>query len=478
MPELAGTAVTIFGVHYAPETTGNAPYTTAMAESLAEAGASVRVITGVPHYPQWKILDQRYRRGLRWRERRNGVELTRVRHAVPATPNLLGRARLELTFLVQCVVAAVRDQSDVLVAVTPTLSGLGAAILCRRGRPVGVLIQDLTGASAAESGTSSGRVGDLIGRIEYWLLKRVDRIGIITPRFGTILTANGIDPDKLVDLPNFTHVTPVAASAPDARRRLGWAEQFTVVHTGNMGMKQGLEAVVEAAQLAEAQGLATQFVLVGDGNQRVALEQLSAGCTNLHFVDPLSADDYPYALAAADVLVVCERRGVREMSLPSKLTSYTVAGRPIVAAVESDGITAETLNRHGSALLCHSGDPAALLEAVHTIMSSQSASDLLTVNAKLLHRNQYGAEGAFARYRGFIEGLAALAAPETFMSASQHWSADCGQARPGWRRGSTTFLRVKSSAQDGLSRSTLFPLSKRDAFATWTDSIETQDGPR
>ena len=414
LPVLTGTAVTIFGVHYAPETTGNAPYTTAMAEALADAGASVRVVTGVPHYPQWKVLDQKYRRGLRWRERRNGVELTRVRHVVPAKPNLLGRAALELTFFVQCVAAAIRDKSDVLVAVTPTLSGLGAAILCRRGRPVGVLVQDLTGASAVESGTSSGSVGLRIGQIEYWLLKRADRVGIITPRFGTILKANGIDANKLVDLPNFTHVTPVGTSALEARKRLGWAEQFTVVHTGNMGMKQGLEAVVEAAHLAETHGFATQFVLVGDGNQRVALEQLSAGCANLRFVDPLSTEDYPYALAAADVLLVCERQGVREMSLPSKLTSYSVAGRPIVAAVERDGITAETLNRYGSALFCQSGNPVALLVAVHTIMDSPDTAAFLTVNARLLYRNQYGAEGAYARYRGFVSDLAGLPAQKTF----------------------------------------------------------------
>ena len=401
--------MTIFGVHYAPETTGNAPYTTAMAESLAAAGATVRVVTGVPHYPQWRVLDQKYRWGFRWQERCNGVEVSRVRHAVPAKPNLLGRAGLELTFFVQCVAAAVRDRSDVLVAVTPTLSGLGAAILCRRGRPVGVLIQDLTGASAAESGTSSGRVGDLIGRIEYWLLKRADRIGIITPRFGTILTANGIDPDKLMDLPNFTHVTPVAASAMEARERLGWLEQFTVVHTGNMGMKQGLETVVEAAQLAQAQGSPVQYVLVGDGNQRVALEQLSAGCTNLRFVDPLSAHEYPYALAAADVLVVCERSGVREMSLPSKLTSYCVARRPIVAAVESDGITAETLNRHDAALLCRCGDPAALLDAVADIMGSMALADRLVARAAELHRTQYGLEPAYARYQRFVATLASYA---------------------------------------------------------------------
>src|SRR3954454_18795195 len=157
MLDLSGTKVTVLGVHYAPETTGNAPYTTALTQAIAQAGATVRVITGVPHYPQWKVSDPKYRRGLRWRERLNGIAVTRIRHFVPAKPNLLGRAGLELTFFVQCLAVAGRDRSDVWVAVPPKLSGLASAILCRKGRPVGVLVQDLTGASAAESGTSSGR---------------------------------------------------------------------------------------------------------------------------------------------------------------------------------------------------------------------------------------------------------------------------------------------------------------------------------
>lgn len=401
--DFTGTSVTILGVHYAPEMTGNAPYTTAMAEALASAGASVRVITGVPHYPQWKVTDGAYRRGLRWSERRNGVAVERVRHFVPARPNLIGRAALELTFLVQCIGVASRDRSDAFIAITPTLSGLAASLLCRRRRPVGVLVQDLTGASAVESGTSSSKVGAFIGKLEYWLLKRTSRIGIIASHFGAVLTANGIDGRKLVDLPNFSHITPVEATPQEARARLGWNDSFSVVHTGNIGMKQGLEAVVDAAKLAQKRGIPVQFVLVGDGNQRSKLKEAAGGCANLSFVDPLSAGDYPYALAAADVLLVNERRGVREMSLPSKITSYTVAGRPIIAAVESDGITADTLQ--GCAVICRPGDPGALMDSALAVLNCEIAVQPLIDQAAALHQRRYCAQSAIERYQKFLVEL-------------------------------------------------------------------------
>ncbi len=407
---LTGIRVTIIGVHYAPESTGNAPYTTALAESLVAAGAQVRVITGVPHYPQWAITDPMYRKGLRWRETRNGVKVIRVRHHVPAVPNLIGRAGLEVTFLVQSLLAAGRDSGDVLIAITPTLSGLATTLLRRRRRPVGVLIQDLTGASAVESGTSTNRVGGMIARAEYALLRRADRVGVITPRFQSILVGAGVPANKIIDLPNFTHVDPVQVSPAEARERLGWPDRYSVVHTGNMGMKQGLETVVEAALLAERAGSDVQFVLVGDGNQRQALQQRAGICRAVKFVDPLSARDYPYALAAADALLVNERPGVREMSLPSKLTSYTVAGRPIVAAIEADGITAEALNRHRSALLCGAGDPAGLLGAIARLRASAQDAGVLINGARALHDEDYGASAAIARYQNFVRELQQLGA--------------------------------------------------------------------
>ena len=406
MSEFTDVSICLVGINLAPETTGIAPYTTAMARTLAEAGASVHVVTGIPHYPQWSVSDARYRSGRLWREELDGIAITRCRHHVPAQPDLVGRARLEGSFLARARRVVRADQSDVIIAVTPSLSGLAAAVSGRRGRPVGALVQDLTGNAAGQSGTTSGRVGQTIGRAEYSLLRQCDQVGVITPRFAEVISQNGVAADRIVDLPNFTHIAPVSASIAQARHRLGWsADRFTVIHTGNMGRKQGLESVVGAAQEAYRRGLPIDFVLVGDGNQRTELELAGQGVGNLKFVDPLDADDYPYALAAADVLLLNERSGVREMSLPSKLTSYSVAGRPIVAAVEPGGITHEVLASDDSAHFVEPGDAIALLTAVDELRRSESLRAQYAAKALRLHEDRYGKAAAQARYRDFARRL-------------------------------------------------------------------------
>jgi glycosyltransferase involved in cell wall biosynthesis len=110
------------------------------------------------------------------------------------------------------------------------------------------------------------------------------------------------------------------------------------------------------------------------GPGRNGIERLQHLCLrNLAFVDPLDDEQFPKALAAADLLVVNERPGVAEMSLPSKLTSYLPTGRPLIAAVAADGATARELHRtNGAALIVPPGDPEAFVEGLLSLRHDPS----------------------------------------------------------------------------------------------------------
>lgn len=68
------------------------------------------------------------------------------------------------------------------------------------------------------------------------------------------------------------------------------------LHSGNMGLKQGLENVVEAARMAQTP---VRFVLMGDGSQRAELERLAVGVPALQLLPPADSADFPDVLAAA-----------------------------------------------------------------------------------------------------------------------------------------------------------------------------------
>ncbi|EST37292.1 hypothetical protein N566_13820, partial [Streptomycetaceae bacterium MP113-05] len=206
------------------------------------------------------------------------------------------------------------------------------------------------------------------------VLRGATLIGVIHETFVERVAAMGVPRDRVRLVPNWSHVAAPTTPRHDTRRRLGWAEDRTVVlHSGNMGLKQGLEVLTDAARQAPD----VLFVLMGDGNQRDLLRTRAAGLPNVEFRPPADAADFADVLAAADVLAVTQRASVLDMSVPSKLTSYFVAGRPVVASVASGGGTAEEVRRSGAGELVPPEDPAALLRAVRAFAADPAGAEAM-----------------------------------------------------------------------------------------------------
>jgi colanic acid biosynthesis glycosyl transferase WcaI len=214
--------VLVIGLNYAPEPTGSAPYTAGLAEMLAKV-ADVEVIAGVPHYPAWRV-DPAYRRRIRHREQRGGVDVGHFRHFVPRNQSALGRALWDATFVVNGSLYRPRKRPDVVIASTPSLGGaiLGAEYARRYGAPLAVVVQDLVGQAAIQSGISGGtRVAALVARAERWALKRADLVAIVSEKFRGQLERYGVEPDRIRLLPNWTHIAAPKLARAAARDTLG-----------------------------------------------------------------------------------------------------------------------------------------------------------------------------------------------------------------------------------------------------------------
>ncbi|WP_228978784.1 glycosyltransferase family 4 protein [Streptomyces sp. DH12] len=364
----------LVSTNYAPEHTGIGPYATQIAEHWAARGHETHVLAGMPHYPSWSV-DPAYRGAWRRTERRAGVTVHRRRHTVPARQTAARRALFEASVLAHQLAAPPRmGRPDAVVAQLPSLAGgvVGARLAARWRVPYIPVVQDLMGAAAAQSGIEGGdRAAAAAARVEAYALRRATLVGVIHETFRAGVTALGVAPERIRTVPNWSHVAAPARPREETRRRLGWRPAETVVlHSGNMGLKQGLEVLVRAARLDPA----VRVVLMGDGNQRAALERLAEGVPNLRFLPAVDDAEFPEVLAAADVLAVTQRASVLDMSVPSKLTSYFATGRPVVASVAEGGGTAEEVRRSGAGVLVPPEDPAALLAAVRELAADPVAA--------------------------------------------------------------------------------------------------------
>ena len=321
---------------------------------------------------------------------------------------------MEIGFGLQLVTAR-WGRPDVLICVTPPLLAAAMSVirarLTWRGPAVGVLVQDMYRRGITETQVSSGVSARAIGEIESMTLKLCDGVSVIHSVFADDLNMDyGIDRQRIRVIRNWTRVdSPDAAASAAFRRARGWSDdELIVLHAGNMGYKQGLENVVEAAELARATNRRVRFVLLGDGNQREPLQQMAADLKALEFLPPVSEAEFPAALGAADVLLVNERSGVANMSVPSKLTSYFNSGKPILAATDAEGATATELNLSSAGVCVPPGRPDLLLDKAMALGADPALADRLGQAGKTYSRRLLTEEAALNAYEQWVVELADL----------------------------------------------------------------------
>jgi putative colanic acid biosynthesis glycosyltransferase WcaI len=416
--------VLVIGINYWPETAGIGPFTTGRCEYLVQRGHSVTVCTAFPYYPQWRTWDG-WRGRIRMVEDRNGVRIRRFRMYVPALATPVRRILHESSFIAAAIAGAIGAQRPhVILTVSPPLGLAFAAIgLSRRWRvPYIFHVADLQPDAAVELGMLRHRMlTSTLYALERLAYRKAEMVSTLTDAMRRRLLAKGLSEHKLTLAPDWAAPAlfsiPLDGSGADFRSEYRLGSRVLVVHAGNMGVKQGLGVVVQAAALARTRYPELMFLLVGDGATRAKLEQRSRalGLDNLRFVPLLPSSEFHDLLAAADICLVSQQRCVADNVFPSKVLTLLAAGRPVVASLSAGSEVARVLQRSGAGVRCEPEDPAALLDTIAALARDRARRSSMAAAGRAwaaLHWNRD------TILQDFEAGLQRVAAPAELSTAN------------------------------------------------------------
>jgi colanic acid biosynthesis glycosyl transferase WcaI len=385
--------ILIHGINYFPERIGVGKYTGEMASWLAAQGHDVRVVVAPPYYPDWKVGSP-YSAWQYRRERIAGVDAWRCPVWVPRKQTGLKRIVHLLSFaassfpvmLLQCF-----WKPDVVMAIEPPL-------FCA---PQARLVALLTGAAswlhvqdfevAAFFGlqfSSRGRLERFFLAVERYLTKSFDVISTISNAMQTRLLGLGIAKNKIFFFPNWVDVHRISPNQRVADLRSEWGMgdgRSIVLYAGNMGNKQGLELVLDAATLTDARDDIT-WVMVGEGAAKAGLQKEceKRNLRNVVFKPLQPLEQLPALLATADIHLVIQKRGVADAVLPSKLTGILAAGGYTVITADPEcELGRFVLGHPGVARLAKPEDASALVETVLETLEARRKSGTYNVVARL-----------------------------------------------------------------------------------------------
>jgi len=400
--------VLLVTTNFWPEPTGISVYTTDLAKSLWAHGYQVSVLTSLPHYPWWKVPVE-FSHLVEGVTSHNGIEVTRAKHLVPPRMNALVRIRFEISLwwnLRRVSKGLMGKGFDVVIACMPTVAAgiVGKKISKRLDVPFGLIVQDLSGAGAKQSGLRGGTlISKIAHAVEGRALHAADSLVVVSPAMKDMVIGLGVESRQINQILNYSARTIASEDKNSARRKFGWAtEDFVVIHTGNMGAKQDLENVVRAAGALTGEAK-IKIYLAGHGNQENNLKALCNGKSNIAVMPAVSDEDYSALLSAADLLLVNERSTQMEMSLPSKLTSYLYSERPVLAAVPRGGATWKFLD--GVAELVEAADPKALAKKIEELSHNQIRLDELAKLGSEFAKKHLDPEVGRAKYLRWVEDL-------------------------------------------------------------------------
>lgn len=310
--------------------------------------------------------------GLVTRETHEGVEILRAKGTRLARRGFVGRFLNYLSYFFSAIWASFRVGSpDVVVALTdPPIIGLvGWALARRTGARFVFLCQDIFPevANLLEDFRSE-RVNALLERVNRFLVRRADRVVALGETMKRrLVDGKGAPADRVTVIHNWADADLFAPGPKDNpfSREHGLAERFVVMHAGNIGLSQNLDAVIDvAAELREEKNLV--FVFVGDGVRKKALEEEVGrrGLGNVQFLPYQPRERMHQSYATADVFLVSLKRGLAGYIVPSKLYGILTAGRPYIAAIEEDSEVAAITREHECGLLVAPGDVGGLAHEI------------------------------------------------------------------------------------------------------------------
>lgn len=367
--------ILVLSLYYWPDDTGIAVFARGRCEYLAAQGHEVTVCTGMPFYPQWRIADK-YRGKFVAREEHDGVTILRSFLYVPRQASSVKRIAHEASFTLGALLRAFASRRpDIILVISPPLAlGLVAIILSRKWRvPYVFHVADLQPDAALELGMLPN--GPFM-RTLYWLERSAYQnsamVSTLTQGMRKRILEKGFSADKVILFPDWVDPSlyniPLVSGGRRFRCTHGLEDEFLVLHAGNMGVKQGLEVVLGAADLSRNRS-DVKYMLVGDGAARPLLKERARNLrlSNVTFLPLQNREIFNEMMAAADLALVTQLRSVTDIVFPSKVLTLLAAGRPVAASLGGGSEVARVLKDSAAGIQVPPEDPRALLNAIETL---------------------------------------------------------------------------------------------------------------
>lgn len=283
-----------------------------------------------------------------------------------------------------------KDIDLIYLASTPPIQGvLGGLLKKIKKVPFVYNLQDIFPDSLAGTGLAK-KDGLLwkIGRvIENFTYRNADKIIVISEDFKRNIMAKGVPEEKIVVVYNWVDEEAVK-HVPREENKLFDAygldrSKFYITYSGNIGLTQNMDMLLEVAKELETKEPDIQFVLIGEGAYKKRVQEIIAekNIGNVALLPFQPYEDISHVFSLGDAGLVISKPGVGENSVPSKTWSILSASRPVLANFDENELkTIVAENQCG--IFTKAGDKEAFKQAILDLYHDRARCEQLGRNGR------------------------------------------------------------------------------------------------
>ena len=333
----------IYAHYYYPDVASTGQILTELAEGLKDSFHTT-VICTVPSYTG--KISQYYRKHKYFYENINGVDVLRIR--VPEFRKSFAPSRIYniISYFLAAIAATFRvGHQDYIFTISqpPILGGL-LGVLGKRIKRAKLIynIQDFNPEQVQAVGFTHNRlILSTMRVLDKYSCRRADKVIVVgrdmletlQRRFETLpphaYINNWIDEKEIIPLP------PEHPQVMEFRRKYGLENKFVIMYSGNIGLYYDLVNLIKIIERFRDR-TEVVFAFIGEGS---VLEELISykerrELSNVVFIPYQDKKQLVYSLNAGDVHFVVNAKGIKGVSVPSKLYGVMAAGKAVLGILE------------------------------------------------------------------------------------------------------------------------------------------------
>lgn len=363
--------------YFYPDVASTGQLITELCEELQKE-FTITVICPVPSYTG--VIDKKYKDKRFYFEKYMDIDVVRVRVPEFVKGKKISRIWNLLIYFNNSIIAIIKSgKQDVILTLSqPPILGGVLGVIAKKIKKAKFIynIQDFNPEQIEVVGYFKNKIVIAIARfIDKYSCKMADIVVVVgndmkytlRKRFkknipNNIVINNWSDDTKIYPLDKQNE------KVVEFKRKYGLMGKCVIMYSGNIGLYYDLENIIKViGEFKDKDDMV--FAFVGEGAVKQKLIEY-CNCNNIgnvRFIPYQKKENLIYSLNAGDVHLVSNMKGIKGVSVPSKIYSAISTNRMILGILEDNTEARSLIEKYNCGICCDPGDYAAIKKSINYV---------------------------------------------------------------------------------------------------------------